>query len=111
MQWRTIPLATIRSKVQSLQEYFAKNPDESHPLTKTVLLDALLEILKETEQEIGAENINEITRLNTTDTRELIRELSALEVEEMSESGFQRQVNSLTSLVQTCECKEGLLIK
>ena len=33
------------------------------------------------------------------------------EVEEMSESGFQRQVNSLTSLVQTCECKEGLLIK
>ena len=111
MQWRTIPLAMIRSKVQSLQEYFAKNPDESHPLTKTVLLDALLEILKETEQEIGAENINEITRLNTTDTRDLIRELSALEVQEMSESGFQRQVNSLTSLVQTCECKEGLLIK
>ena len=101
----------IKEKVQSLQEYFAKNPDESHPLTKTVLYDALIEILKETEQEIGAENINEITRLNTTDTRQVIQELSALEVEEMSESGFQRQVNSLTSLVQTCESKEGLLIK
>ena len=104
-------MAMIQSKVKSLQEFFAKNPDESHPLPKVVLLDALLEILKETEQGIGASNMLEISRLNKTDTRELIRDLSALEVEELSASGFQRQVNSLTSLVQTCESKEGLQIK
>ena len=107
-QWQTSPVSIIQAKMKSLEEFFSTHPVESHPLPKIVLLDALAEILNEMEQGIGAANMSELSRLNNTDAREVILELSELEVEDLSASGFQKQVNSLTSLVQTCKSKEGL---
>ena len=74
------------------------------------LPDVLHKILTEIEQGIGASNMLELSRLNKTDAREVILDLSTLEVEDLSASGFQKQVNSLTSLVQTCKSREGLQI-
>ena len=88
--------------------FFKNHPeDQPHAIPDVALYDALFEILKEAKEELGENNMSEISRLNTTDARQVIQELSELEVESLSASNFQEQVLHLTSLVQMCQNKEG----